>query len=218
MRPHIAVVVPAADEAATIGACLDSILCAARNYSGQTDVVVVADTCTDATCDIVRRYAETTLLETSARCVGRTRGIGAAHALRRGADLIASTDADTAVPPDWLLSAEALTRDADLVLGTVLPGPGLTAATERAWYAGHDLRDGHPYVHGANLIVRAEAYRRLGGWRPLPTGEDVDLASRAAAAGLRVHSSAALPVRTGTRADGRAPAGFSSYLRALEPS
>ena len=36
----------------------------------------------------------------------------------------------------------------------------------------------HGHVHGANLGVRADAYWRVGGFRPLHVGEDVDLVSR----------------------------------------
>jgi hypothetical protein len=71
-------------------------------------------------------------------------------------------------------------------------------------------------VHGANLGIRGDAYLALGGWQPLVTGEDVDLARRAALSGhLRVSRTASIPVVTSVRRVGRAPRGFSSYLRAL---
>jgi hypothetical protein len=77
------------------------------------------------------------------------------------------------------------------------------------------LGDSHPHVHAANLAIRADGYAAIGGWRPLRSGEDEDLAARATAAGLRIHRTGRLPVRTSTRPYGRAPYGFSSYLRAL---
>jgi hypothetical protein len=71
-------------------------------------------------------------------------------------------------------------------------------------------------VHGANLGIRADAYLALGGWLPLVAGEDADLARRAAAAGwLAISRPAGIPVVTSARRAGRAPRGFSSYLRAL---
>jgi hypothetical protein len=130
---------------------------------------------------------------------------------------LASTDADSAVPADWLTAmVAAAARGVHLVLGTVLPGPDLSPAVRARWLAGHHLRDGHPHVHGANLGIRADAYLALGGWLPLVTGEDADLARRAAAAGwLAICRTAGIPVVTSARRAARAPRGFSSYLRAL---
>ena len=73
-------------------------------------------------------------------------------------------------------------------------------------------------MHGANLGIRGDAYLALGGWPALPTGEDAELVRRATAAGhVRIARSAAIPVVTSTRRAGRAPQGFSGYLRDLSP-
>jgi hypothetical protein len=110
-------------------------------------------------------------------------------------------------------------RDAHVVLGTVLPGPGLPAGMRAAWRSRHHLREGHPHIHGANFGIRADAYMALGGWPPLARGEDVDLARRAASAGhLRVSRTASIPVITSSRTAGRAPGGFARYLSSLAAS
>jgi hypothetical protein len=71
-------------------------------------------------------------------------------------------------------------------------------------------------VHGANLGIRGDAYLSLGGWPPVATGEDVALAGRARASGhLRITRTASIPVLTSVRMRGRAPEGFSGYLREL---
>jgi hypothetical protein len=71
-------------------------------------------------------------------------------------------------------------------------------------------------VHGANFGIRGDAYLALGGWPPMATGEDVELACRAARAGyLRVTRTASIPVVTSTRRHSRAPRGFSGYLQAI---
>lgn len=102
------------------------------------------------------------------------------------------------------------------MLGTALPGPDLSPAVRAEWLRRHHLRDGHPHVHGANLGIRGDAYLGLGGWRPLATGEDTELAARAAQAGHPgITRTASIPVVTSIRRAGRAPSGFSSYLRAL---
>jgi hypothetical protein len=183
---------------------------------------VALDGCTDATAAICATFPAVSTVTTTGRNVGATRRAGTLAALSRRAGpaselWLASTDADSAVPAGWLTAMVTAERaGAGLVLGTVLPGPGLSPAAQARWLARHHLRDGHPYVHGANLGLRADAYLALGGWPPLVTGEDADLARRAAAAGwLRICRTAAIPVVTSVRRHGRAPRGFSSYLRAL---
>jgi hypothetical protein len=98
----------------------------------------------------------------------------------------------------------------------VLPADGLSAIRRRLWRDRHHLGDGHPHVHGANFGIRADAYRALGGWAPLASGEDVALARRArAAADLTTVSTGAIPVLTSSRLSGRAPHGFAAYLQDL---
>jgi hypothetical protein len=71
-------------------------------------------------------------------------------------------------------------------------------------------------VHGANFGIRGDAYLGLGGWPTLVTGEDAELARRAARTGhLRISRSASIPVVTSVRPDGRAPHGFASYLHGI---
>jgi len=62
--------------------------------------------------------------------------------------------------------------------------------------------------HGANLGIRGDTYLALGGWPELASGEDAELARRAAVAGhLRIARTASIPVVTSTRRAGRAPLG-----------
>jgi GT2 family glycosyltransferase len=131
---------------------------------------------------------------------------------------LAVTDADSVVPPNWLTAALALAdaETADLVVGTVLPGPELTPVARDAWLAVHDLRDGHRHVHGANLGVRASSLDALGGWAPLSTGEDVDLVRRADLAAMTVVRTGAIAVHTSARLQSRITLGFAGYLRDMD--
>ncbi|MFD9466963.1 glycosyltransferase [Streptomyces sp. NPDC060027] len=74
----------------------------------------------------------------------------------------------------------------------------------------------HPHVHGANLGVSAAAYLRVGGFEPLPTGEDRDLAARLFAAGHRVARTDQHAVHTAARLRGRAPGGLADLLASLQ--
>jgi glycosyltransferase involved in cell wall biosynthesis len=222
---RVAVVVPAANEEQRIGRCLGAIIAArSQLYRSRADVgvqiFIVLDGCRDATAGIAAAFGDLRLIPIAASGVGAARRAGATAALN-GADRaseiwLAHTDADSEVPVDWLpcMVTEAQ-RGAHLVLGTVLPGVELDPAARAQWLGRHHLRDGHPHIHGANFGIRGDSYLALGGWRPLATGEDVDLAGRAARAGqLRITRTAGIPVVTSVRRVGRAPRGFSSYLRA----
>lgn len=222
MIAEIAVVIPAADEESSIGACLQAVHQARARVSAfvRTRVVVVLDACSDRTAEVVAADPMTETVHSTARRVGVARALGTAHAVSsaptHGALWLAHTDADSVVPPNWLAHMLAAAQDgADVVLGTVVPGNEIDARRHRAWDLLHTATDGHPHVHGANLGIRADVLAALGGWRPLATGEDVDLAGRAVAAGVDVRRTGAIPVLTSARPTGRAPGGFSSYLRLL---
>jgi glycosyltransferase involved in cell wall biosynthesis len=222
---RVAVIVPAANEEATIGRCLASVAAARStlyrcDVRAQVAILVVLDGCTDATAAIAAQFSDARPIVIGARNVGAARQAGAAAALRGGRPSetwLASTDADSEVPADWLSRMTALARQgAHLVLGTVLPGDSLDPAVRAAWLARHRLREGHPHVHGANLGIRGDAYLALGGWTPRATGEDADLARRAAAAShLHIIRTATIPVVTSPRVTARAPGGFASYLRGV---
>lgn len=114
----IAVVIPAHNEAELAGACLASILAAAKTpeLHGERVLVVVADSCSDDTVRIAEA-AGAIAVAVNCRNVGQARAVGAARALDAGARWLAFTDADTVVAGDWLVAQ--LHLQADVVCGTV---------------------------------------------------------------------------------------------------
>jgi hypothetical protein len=231
MIQNIAIVIPAGNEEVLIGSCLHAIAEARRHahcHVGRAlriRTIVVLDRCVDATASAVGGWAGVESIVSEAGCVGVARAQGVEHALagvRADAGClsqiwIANSDADSRVPVDWItrMLGEA-DRGAQLVLGTVAPGDGLSAIRRRLWRERHQLGDGHLHVHGANLGIRADAYMALGGWPALASGEDVVLAGRArATADMRIVSTGAIPVLTSARLSGRAPHGFATYLQDL---
>lgn len=228
MIRRVAVIVPAANEEQLIGRCLSSIKAARRHLyrssaSIQVRIVVVLDNCRDATAAIAASFGDVQQLAITAGSVGTARQAGTSTALAGAGPLselwLANTDADCEVPGTWLTSMVTEARlGAHVVLGTVTPGPGLGPAARSEWASRHHLRDGHPHVHGANFGIRGDTYLALGGWRPVVTGEDADLARRAFRTHhLRISRTASIPVLASVRRDARAPHGFSSYLRGLDP-
>ncbi|WP_375485573.1 glycosyltransferase [uncultured Jatrophihabitans sp.] len=214
------VVVPARDEQAVIGACLDSVLAARAHVQRERgvpiDVVVVLDVCRDGTRGVVARYPDVCVLEAYDGSVGAARRIGAARVPDDPQHWLASTDADCRVPIDWLLRMVSHADDgADLVLGTVRPD-ALPEAVRLAWIAAHHLGDGHRHVHGANLGIRGSTHAAAGGWPPLPAHEDAGLVARVEQlAGVHVRRCGDVVVETSSRTHGRAPDGFAGYLANL---
>jgi glycosyltransferase involved in cell wall biosynthesis len=219
---EIAVVVPVRDEQDHLPSCIASLRRARARVEGLAEVrvVLVLDDCTDASERIAAAADDLEIVRIAARNVGAARRTGVDHALAHSSGplrqvWIANTDADSAVPRHWMTTMhEEARRGAQLVLGMVLPTPGLTAGQQRMWLSGHIPAEGHPHVHGANFGIRADLYRALGGWPELPTGEDQQLAALAAQmTGARIVRTARHPVRTSSRLHARAPFGFAGYLR-----
>lgn len=174
-------------------------------------VVVVADDCSDATADIARK-ADAVVLPVQARNVGSARAEGAQFALDAGARWLAFTDADSVVGGDWLADQIALNSDA--VCGTVAVRHwgGYGAPMQRHHERTYTDADGHQHIHGANLGVSADAYRRAGGFQALATSEDVALVDALRDVGARIAWSARPRVETSARRAFRAPLGFGATL------
>ena len=222
----VCVVVPAHDEEELLERCLSSVRASAAALSAArppvpTCVVVVLDSCTDGSAAIAARCADH-VVTTDARSVGVARALGVrrATALSPGVPLarvwVASTDADTVVPPDWLTcQVAAADAGADLVLGPVRPDPGDTPPDAlAAWRReGPDAVSADGSVHGANLGVRLDAYLRAGGFLAYAEHEDVALVRALDAAGAR--RAVGVAAVTSGRTNGRSPGGFAGYLRLL---
>lgn len=228
----IGVVIPARDEADRIDRCLAAVTRSAgelRRRPGGPDVevrvVVVVDGCRDDTADRVACWPAVRPVVCATGRVGAARAAGVGELLglfgRVGVPAertwIANTDADSEVSECWLSThAAAARRGVALLLGTVRPDPEeLDSAIEARWFRSHRLGDGHPHVHGANLGIRADWYRRVGGFPPVARDEDVALAVAVGAAGGRIERTGASPVLTSARLTGRAPGGMAGYLRRL---
>lgn len=230
MANRFVVVVPARNEAAAIGPCIDSVLrsASAAGISQQHLVLtVVADACRDQTAAVARRHLRSAgvVVETSVRSVGRARAIGTACSLARCEPApperiwTAHTDADTVVPESWLHHHRRIADAGIAAVAGVVEVDSfddhepLTAQRHRASYSGKG--DDHTHVHGANLGVRADAYRAVGGWSAVLTGEDHALWNAVRRAGYPTISTRALKVITSGRRIGRAPDGFAAHLRSL---
>ena len=203
---HLAVIIPARNEECLLPRCLTAATQAVqelREHANRVNVrVVVADRCTDNTTDIAGGWPGVEVITSGHGRVGAARAAGAHHVLTDWdappAMWIATTDADSAVPTDWLTTHRWYAHaGADLLLGTVRPDPyELPAPALQTWIRGHDLNDGHPHVYGANMGIRGNIYTRVGGFASLDRDEDVHLAAADRAAGGAVASTGSSPVLT----------------------
>lgn len=215
----IGVLLPAHNEAARIDRCLRSVLRAARHpaLNGEpVHVVVALDDCSDATAALCAQRGVDTVA-VAARCVGAARAAAAARVLALGARWLACTDADGEVPRNWLAAQLAGPHDVFCGVVDLLAGSARERALKQRFRQQERWGDGHGRVHGANLGVASHAYRRVGGFASLRTGEDVDLVQRLQGSGARVQWAGWPPVMTSARLQGRAPAGFAALLSELAP-
>lgn len=223
----VGVVVPARNEEALIGRCLEALADAATRLRqaapGCTvDIVVVLDSCTDRTAEIVAQFPEVRTVTTDVGTVGAARALGVAAVADRVHDprgvWIACTDADSAPPPEWLVGQLTIAEQGHaLVAGVVWvdpDDPDLPSEIAHAVEESHTgVPDGHDRVHGANLGFTLQTYLDLGGFAPTPAHEDVLFVRHARARGVPSFASGSLPVLTSARLEARAPQGFAAWLR-----
>ena len=215
------------------------------------EVLVLANNCTDSTGRIVRSFAaahprlhlhlvEVTLASPHAH-VGAARRLvmdEACHRLeslgKRGG-VIATTDGDTKVRPNWVAANLAeVAAGADAVGGRILSEPTQIEAllpgtrlyyrldtiyrTLRAAYESIlDPRPGNPWPRhhhcfGASLAVTTESYRAAGGLPPIPCLEDMAFTDALERLDARIRQSPAVNVLTSLRVTGRVEVGLSGTL------
>ena len=214
----IAAIVPAHNEEDHLAACLQSLqraACCADLLGEPITVVVVLDSCSDASEAIARRCGAD-VLTIQARNVGAARALGAQRAIELGARWLAFTDADSVVDPGWL--AAQLAQRSDAVCGSVaVTDWGSYGEAMRKHYdATYTDADGHHHIHGANLGVSTDAYLAAGGFRRLESSEDVALVEVLEAQGALIAWSASPRVVTSARRIFRAPLGFGATLLRVE--
>lgn len=224
----VVVTIPARDEEGRIARCLRSVDRAAARCPVRVVAVVAADGCRD---DTVGAAESVDLLHAELVVVaGNWRGASAARAAATSAGLaqlgqlaerawLASTDADCVVPVDWLdLQLRRAGEGVDAVAGIVRLAASAPPALRAAFAAMYGVPGAvHRHVHAANLGVRADVHRRVGGWhRTTVLGEEHDLWRRLTRGGYRLEQPSNLVVTTSHRTRGRVIGGFASTLARLE--
>jgi glucosyl-3-phosphoglycerate synthase len=233
-----AVVVPAHNEEARIGRCLDALASQVEVEPGSFEVIVVLDDCDDGTAEAIEA-ARLRMPEPVIHIVtGPGRGAGAARAagmdvacarlesIGRHDGLLGSTDADSRVAPDWVArQLEAIAGGAEAIGGEIHLDPDEAAAlpegilARRAVDLAARTREAaargpaeHAHFSGASLGVTPRAYRSAGGMAWMAALEDQELEDRLAAAGVAIHRLRPVSVVTAARTEGRAERGLARDL------
>ncbi len=180
-NPKITVVLPAYNEEAFIGSTLKSLV--NQTYKN-FELIVVDNNSTDKTSEVAERYGARVILE-------KQKGVAAARNagfLAAQGQIIACTDSDSIVPPNWVEKIiQEFEKDNGVVafggLSYLYSGPVTARAAGRylfpAFWVIDKILSGGWNLSGFNMAVRKDAFLRIGGFNTqLKLGEDIDLAKR----------------------------------------
>lgn len=183
----ISIVIPAFNEAKTIGRTLDSL--AKQTIQEPFEVIVVDNNSTDGTAQAALRSAGKVQVHVihelkSGRGAARAAGFQTAVG-----DIICSTDADTLLPENWLVSLTAPLKDGTYV-ATASSAQIKDCSSFTNWFFNwfqptlmrvYQLIFGHVFLSGFSFAIKKEVYVASGGFDThLNALEDNDL-------GFKVH-------------------------------
>ncbi len=256
-RCRVSVIVPVRNEQQTLRKTLTA-LCFQRDSSSTSihyddyEVIVLFNNCTDASLAVARQFqqehpffrlhlAERELAPHIAH-IGTARGMLMDEASKRFLQagkprgVIASTDGDTVVAPDWLYQTlQAIDNGCDAVGGAIAfakhereklkPGTRAAYLYDRGYQhlaahlealldpVPHDPWPRHNQHFGASLACTAASYQRAGQMPRVPQLEDVALVEALERVDARIRHSPQVRVTTSARLRGRVEVGLSSQLR-----
>ncbi|MES2953760.1 MAG: glycosyltransferase [Patescibacteria group bacterium] len=177
----VSLVIPAYNEEAYIGACIE----AALRLDSFSEIIVVDNASTDNTALAAGRYDRVRVVreEEKGTNAARARGL-----LEATGEFVAFVDADTHVPADWLIKAEREFQKSPHVVALSGPyayydgsGPERLFMSLVWWFSAPlTYRVVGYMILGGNFIARKSALLAMGGFdkRFLFYGDDTDIARR----------------------------------------
>jgi glycosyltransferase involved in cell wall biosynthesis len=194
------VIIPARNEEANIGRCLDSIAQVCWD-SGRYEVLVIDNGSTDATVAIARSKGAR-VFEKPGLTISALRNFGASQA--RG-EVLAFIDADCTVAPDWLERASRYLTRRDIACFGSPPGvPEQATWVQKAWCRVRQKKEPvgeTDWLESMNLFLRYDLFARCGGFdERLITCEDYDLCVRLSRLGSIVNDSSIVATHHGEAA------------------
>jgi glycosyltransferase involved in cell wall biosynthesis len=176
----ISVIVPAYNEETSITTCLRS-LCNQTLERDEYEIIVVDGNSSDRTRELAKQYADQVFIQTSKK-VGGARNDGV---MRAKGEIVATTDADCIIPPDWLeiIKKDFGNKNCVQLYGTVYPIENgiknrlsLISANTLS-YLGYHSRLFY-YTLGCNTAFDKKSFIKAGMYRCIDAGDDVEIALR----------------------------------------
>jgi glucosyl-3-phosphoglycerate synthase len=232
------VVVPARNEEDLVTSCLEALATQEQVAHHEYEVLLILDRCTDETEERAREIGgvhpslNLRFLHGPGEGSGPARKVGmdaaCARLLRVGRPegLIACTDADTVVAPDWLAAQlRAASKGARAIGGRIeladdgsLPEHVRRRHSEEGRHRHEHLlcdpagEAQHWQFSGASMTLTATVYKQVGGLEPLTALEDEHLEKVLRHHDVPIHRLLSVRVTTSPRLVGRATRGLSNDL------
>jgi glycosyltransferase involved in cell wall biosynthesis len=176
----ISVIIPTFNEEENIAQCLVSLSHQTIPRS-EYEIIVVDGGSKDATCEIAKKYADQVFVQTSKKVGGaRNDGVKAAKG-----EIIATTDADCILPPDWIKRIVEDFKKPGIVqiYGPVYPIEEGVGNQVSLFLANTFSRIGYYsrtfyYTLGCNTAFCKEAFEKAGMYRCIDAGDDLEIAMR----------------------------------------
>jgi glycosyltransferase involved in cell wall biosynthesis len=179
---RFSVVVPAHNEELLVPNGLAAIAAASARSSGEVEVIVVANRCTDATATLAQD-AGAVVVESDARNISAVRNAGAAAAT---GDVIVTIDADCVMSPSTFNEIERALATGRYVGGAVKVRPERTSPGIRATIAVVAVTMFLTRLGGGMFWCPRADFEAIGGFdETLLLAEDLDFARRLRAHGRR---------------------------------
>lgn len=256
---RICVVIPVRNEADNLQRVIQALAQQVNDEGCSIDfdsyeILLLANNCSDKTVSVARKLSRlypalrlhtiAVSLPKSTACVGKARQMAMDEAYRRLSSIgikgriIASTDGDTEVSPNWISALiTEFDQGVDAVGGRILThranAPEIDKCVSLYFLRilGHDyltsqiecLLDPQPHdswprhgqYYGANMAVSAEMYGKIGGMPSVKDEEDVALYKQLKRADAKIRHSLSVRVLTSARRNGRATGGLAERLEEL---
>ncbi|VVB89220.1 Glycosyltransferase AglE [uncultured archaeon] len=176
----ISVIIPTYNEEGSITTCLESLSHQTLNRD-EYELIVVDGNSKDRTCELARAYADEVMTQTSKK-VGGARNDGV---LSAQGNIIATTDADCIIPPEWLeiIKNDFESQDIVQLYGTVYPIEEGIKHKISIMGANTFSRIGYYtrtlyYTLGCNTAFDKRAFISAGMYRCIDAGDDLEIARR----------------------------------------
>lgn len=175
MKPKISIIIPTLNEENGLRETLNSL-----QHFKEAEILVVDGGSSDSTISIAEEF--------NVRVIRSPRGRGIqlhAGAVAARADIFWFLHADTIAPPDALGQIIEILQNPSVAGGNfTLHFDGISNSAKFMTWLYPNLRKIGLIYGDSGIFVRRENYKEIGGFKPLPLFEDLDLIYRLQAVGL----------------------------------